>query len=377
MVDPAALKASIIAAGQMPLGRSIGIPMAAYNCQAMYDMEVEQLFRPNWLLLGRADQVAAPNSYLSVDVVGEPLLLCRDGAGELHVFSRLCPHRGMELVEGAGQAKTLVCPYHSWSFDLAGPCKRAPLMEGHEGFDPAEHGLRKVKFELWNGFVFVNLDGKASPLAPRIEPLTRMLAEYHLEDMVLAHTVEWGEADIDWKMMLENSIECYHHIGTHAKSLQSIYPAELSWTEPDTRNFSVTYAVSRGDDKQPAGADLTDLINSNTNRLITIFPYTRLSVRKVSTTQMQILPLGPGKVRLRTNILLPKEIAGTPEAAALIEAHVGRSKVVVGEDLDMCRRLQRMTSSRLLDVGPLSPLEEPVWRFYQFLSQALSQAPSA
>ena len=48
--------------------------------------------------------------------------------------------------------------------------------------------------------------------------------------------------------------------------------------------------------------------------------------------------------------------------------------MIVGEDLDMCRRLQKMASSRSLSVGPLSTLEEPVWRFYQFLGQGLQAA---
>ncbi len=374
MVDVSTLTRGIINAGALPLNRSKGIPMGAYNSQALYDLEVDRLFRPNWLLIGRGDLVAAPNSYLSLDLVGEPLLLTRDATGELHVFSRLCPHRGMEIAEGRGQARTLVCPYHIWSFDLAGRCKNAPFMDGNETFDPDSNGLRPVRFEVWNGFIFVNLDGTAEPLAPKIQPLTDMLADFKLDEQVTAHTVEWGEVDIDWKMMLENSVECYHHIGTHAKSIGTAYPAELAHTLPDTKNFSLTYAISstEGKDRAP-GSTLTDVINSNTNRLITIFPYNRLSVREVSTSQMQILPLGPGRIRLRTNILLHRDKIGTPEAEAFIEASVKRSSVIVGEDLDMCRRLQKMASSRSLSVGPLSTLEEPVWRFYQFLSQELSR----
>ncbi len=370
MVDVGVLKRSIVDAGRAPLDRAFGLPMAAYQSQELWDLEVETLFRPGWQLLGRADQVAKPNSYLSIDVVGEPLLMCRDAQGELHVFSRLCPHRGMELVEGKGQAKTLVCPYHIWSFDLAGRCKHAPLMDGNKAFSLADTSLRPVRFEVWNGFVFVNLDGKAPSLASQIQPLTDMLADYRLEDMTLANTVDWGELEIDWKMMLENSIECYHHIGTHAKSIQSVYPAELTYSEPDTKNFSVNYAISRSEGKELAeGASLADLINSNTNRLITIFPYTRLSVRQVSTSQLQIIPLGPGRIRLKSNIILPRDKATGPEAEAFIEASVKRSQVVVKEDVEMCLRLQKMAASQSLAVGPLSKFEEPVWRFYQYMSE--------
>ena len=143
-------------------------------------------------LIGRGDQVPTPNSYLSLDLVGEPLFLTRDAAGELHVFSRLCPHRGMELAEGSGQAKTLVCPYHIWSFDLAGRCKNAPFMDGNETFNPESSSLRPVRFEVWSGFIFVNLDGTAAPLAPQIQPLTDMLAEFKLEEQVTAHTDGMG-----------------------------------------------------------------------------------------------------------------------------------------------------------------------------------------
>lgn len=373
-----ALVDGIIKAGSLPLNRALGIPMGAYNSPALYDLEIEHIFRPNWINIGRADLVSKPNSFMSIDVAGEPLVMTRDAQGEVHVFSRLCPHRGMEITEGSGETKTFVCPYHIWSFDLAGRCKHAPYMEGNESFSPEASGLRKIRFENWNGFIFVNLDGKAAPLAPQLQPLDDMLADYHLADLVTAHTQEWGEMDIDWKMMLENSVECYHHIGTHAKSIQSTYPAELSWTEPSNGIYSVTYAVSRDEGKAlAAGKTLTDLINSNTNRLISIFPYNRLSVRKVSTSQLQILPVGPGRIRLRTNIMLPRATMESPEAQAMIEAHVGRSRIIVGEDVDMCRRLQKMAASRILEVGPLSPLEAPVWRFYQFIGGELARMKAA
>ena len=378
MVEVSALTRSIVEAGRLPLHRSHGIPMAAYSSQELYELEVDRLFRPNWINIGRGDQVAHRNSYASLDLVGEPLLLTRDADGDLHVFSRLCPHRGMEVAEGSGQARTLVCPYHVWSFDLAGRCKNAPLMDGNETFDPASTTLRPVRFELWNGFIFVNLDGTAAPLAPQIQPLADMLAEFNLDELATANTVDWGEIEVDWKMMLENSVECYHHLGTHAKSIGAAYPAELAQTLPDTNNFTLTYAIpSDAAEKRGHGGALSDVINGDTNRLITIFPYNRLSVRGVSTGQLEILPVGPGRCRVRSHIYLHRDRIGTREADAFVAASVERSAVVVGEDLDMCRRLQKMASSRSMAVGPLSAFEAPVWQFYRFLGQGLSRHPLA
>lgn len=370
MPDITSIKAAIIRAGTASLKtEAVSIPLASYNSPELYGIEVDLLFRPNWLPLGRVDQVATPGSYYALDIVGEPLVMTRDEAGEIHVFSRLCPHRGMEIVEGCGKAKTFLCPYHSWSFDLSGACQGAPFMDDSEGFDLADHGLRPVRFEIWNGFVFVNLDGKAEPLAPQIAPLNEKLAYASMSDMVITDTMDFGELEIDWKILLENSVECYHHCGTHLKSLQRLYPAQLSFAETDTENFFITYSVAKSEGKPD---DLPPDSIHRSSRLVTIFPYTRLAVRPDAVRQLQILPLAAGRSRLLAHTLLPREIAEGPTAAAETESRRSMTKIILDEDIDMCQRMQKMSSSKSVSVGRLSQLEEPVWNFYRYLAEKLA-----
>ena len=99
----------------------------------------------------------------------------------------------MPVASGCGATQHLQCPYHAWTYDLrAASC--GPLMEGRDDFDPASCGLPEVATEVWQGFLFVNLDGRASPLAPRLEGLVPLVRNYHMEDMVLGHceTESWA-----------------------------------------------------------------------------------------------------------------------------------------------------------------------------------------
>ncbi|CAN5554783.1 hypothetical protein BH09PSE5_BH09PSE5_16420 [soil metagenome] len=363
--------AGVKAAGAKSLKESIALPMAAYNSKEFHEMEIERILRPEWLLIGRVDQVEKPNSYLSIDLLGEALMLTRDAEGAVHVFSRVCPHRGMELLTGAGETPIFTCPYHAWLFDLSGACRRAPFMQDSDGFDLKDHSLTPVAFELWNGFVFVNLSGTAPPLGPQIAGLTERFKDLNLHDMVVAKTTDWGELAVDWKILLENAMECYHHVGTHAKSLQAIYPAELSWTEPGAEKFVITYAVAKSERKEDEVLETAEMLKRTTGEMITIFPITHFMVRSDGCSLLQIFPLGPGRIRMVTHVLLPRAVAQGPSAKEILEARAARSRKILGEDFDMCVGLQRMTTTNSTRVGRLSQLEEPLWDFYRFLAACI------
>ena len=97
-----------------------GLSPSSYVAPAVYAREVERVFAREWLCIGRVEDVVRPGDYVSVDIAGEPLLMLRDQEGALRVFSRICRHRAMSIVEGAGNARSFVCPYHAWTYDLDG-----------------------------------------------------------------------------------------------------------------------------------------------------------------------------------------------------------------------------------------------------------------
>ena len=104
-------------------------------------------------------ELAEPGSYLAVDTVPGPVLLLRDGEGRIGAFANSCRHRGARLLDGHGRCRTIVCPYHAWTYGPDGRLLGAPGMQDRPGFDRADWGLTPVRAEVWQGFVFVSFSG--------------------------------------------------------------------------------------------------------------------------------------------------------------------------------------------------------------------------
>src|SRR5262249_11392231 len=81
----------------LPLARARTIPAAWYHDPALADAERRRVFSDCWIAVGRSDQVAAPGSFFTRDVAGEPLVILRDGEGELRGFFNVCRHRGARV----------------------------------------------------------------------------------------------------------------------------------------------------------------------------------------------------------------------------------------------------------------------------------------
>ena len=127
---------------------------------------------------------------------------------------------------------------------LRGRLLRAPLIEGRDDFDQGSCALPEVATEVWQGFLFVNLDGRASPLAPRLEGLVPLVRNYHMEDMVLGHceTESW---DTNWKCLTENFMEGYHLSHVHYETLHPVTPRGSASTFRRVRGTSATTPGSR------------------------------------------------------------------------------------------------------------------------------------
>lgn len=207
----------------------VTLPVDAYCNPDIHVLEIERIFRAGWIAVGRTDEVREPGSYLAREIVGTPVALVRDHDGCLRVFANICRHRWMRVLEGRGRKAVITCPYHAWVYGLDGCLRRAPGMECHPGFDAAATRLEELSFEVWHGFVFVNLDGRAGPLAPRLAGVEDTLRPYGLDDWITARTLDLGEVPWGWKVMQDNG-ECYHHEGLHPETFQTVFPGEKTGT---------------------------------------------------------------------------------------------------------------------------------------------------
>jgi choline monooxygenase len=186
------------------------LPFAWYSDEDVLRRERSKIFARAWQYGGRADQVAAPGSFLATDAGGVPILVARDRAGELRAFLNVCRHRGAVLTDGCGTRATIQCHYHAWTYDLDGSLRNAPRSEREPGFDRDEWSLLPASVDTWGPFLFVNPDPEAVPLAEHLGELPEILArDFDLDGVVFHSRVEFG-SNANWKIVVENFLECYH-----------------------------------------------------------------------------------------------------------------------------------------------------------------------
>jgi phenylpropionate dioxygenase-like ring-hydroxylating dioxygenase large terminal subunit len=334
------------------------LPGFAYVDPAVLVAERERVFAAGWLPVARLSDLANPGDYRSADPAGVPVVATRDRSGALHVLSRACRHRGMPVVEGAGNAASLNCPYHLWRYGLDGALLSAPAMERSTAFDPAACALPAVRHETWGGWLFANLDGRAVPLAAALGPLTERLAAIDPGRLVTAGALTF-ESPWNWKVMVENFIESYHHIGPHAASLQQTNPGLNTSATSDSSLFSLL-------ENPPASPDHGPFV------VAAIFPATLMFFTEGEApfgVWYELSDIAPERFTLTIHLLVPPELAAVP---GIVEAFREQVAAVHGEDIPVCAGVQQGVASPLYQPGPLSHLEAALWAFHRHLAGCFS-----
>ena len=192
------------------LERGISIPASWYTDPAMVATERERIFRRGWQYVTRVDAVARVGDYVTAAVGDVPVVVVRSETG-LGAFVNVCRHRRHEVVSGAGNRRTLQCPYHAWTYDLDGGLRAAPRSQHEPGFDVADYSLIAAALDTWGPFVFVSVDAGTPPLAAFLGDLPSIIVGSGLTlERLEFHGREDWEAEANWKVMIENFLECYH-----------------------------------------------------------------------------------------------------------------------------------------------------------------------
>jgi phenylpropionate dioxygenase-like ring-hydroxylating dioxygenase large terminal subunit len=325
-------------------------------------------------LVGRADEVGEPGDYLSLDLLGEPVVMVRDGDGEVRVLSRICRHRAMPVVSGAGHARTFVCPYHTWTYALDGRLLGAPEMSRTPGFDRTGCHLPSLRTEVWEGFVFVSFDPRAPALGPSLAGLTTLCRSYGLASLRTVRSVDFDmDCGWNWKLMCENFMEPYHHIGTHRQSLEPLMPARRSVTLDPDGPYAVVHMRYREGDRSTEhdrwGASALPVIERlsaderNRATLIHVFPTGLLTLLPDHVEFYRLFPEGPGRIRLEKLICVPPGVEARPTFEAEMAQIVKGFLEIRDEDIAICRAVQQGLGSGFAEPGRLCHLEKAIWQF--------------
>lgn len=201
------ISAEDLAALQRPALEAHTLPPDCYHSQAAYRAEVEHIFLKEWTCVGRVEDIPNPGDYFTKTIVTEPILVVRDGEGEVRAHLNVCRHRGCKVVDVAGTTKSFRCPYHGWLYALNGELRGAPEFKETHGFDKAKFGLKPVRCEIWEGFIMVNPDPDATSFASRVSDVSIFGFEaYDVGTHINTHLWRY-ELACNWKTYVENYIE--------------------------------------------------------------------------------------------------------------------------------------------------------------------------
>lgn len=375
----------IQAAAELPLADARGLPPAVYHAREFFHYEVEHVLAHEWLVAARAEQLANPGDFLTVSVLGEPLVLVRGTDNAVRCFSNVCRHRSMQIARGCGNASRLVCPYHKWTYGLDGKLVGAPLMHDVRDFRTADVKLPEIRTELWEGFVFVNFDARAAPLGPRLASLAERIAPFRFTNQQRAASVTTPLA-CNWKAFVENDMECYHHLGTHEKTLEHLYPARDSWTEIGTDDYAIVRIEPsalvkrslRSADRRRllfpvAGKSDEELMGGI---LILIFPYNHIFLLSGRLSYRTFDVRGPGEIVMTNHSCVPAE-HHSETIAAEVQAEMEGALEIFNEDFALLSVQAAALRSRFAAPGRLSRYEEVIWHFHRYLARRLASTAHA
>ncbi len=199
-----------------------------YRDPSIFEREMGCIFSREWLFVGHISRVPQPGDYFTYQIGSEPLIIVRGQDGAIHAVWNVCRHRGSLIcLEPCGSIKKLVCPYHQWVYDTDGSLLAARQMPAD--FDRTAFGLRAARVQVWEGFIFVNL----SPDAPDFVP-PHEASMYTVHDLAGAKICCREEYLVraNWKIVLENFVECYHCGTVHPEYSRAMAGASTSFLSP-------------------------------------------------------------------------------------------------------------------------------------------------
>jgi len=211
-----------------PISEARTLPRTAFTAQDFFDLEVERIFRRNWMALCFADALPNRGDVVPLELFGMPLLALRGDDAQVRVFHNVCPYDGcLVSLDPQERARELVVPYHGWRYDLRGKLRAIPYWDGNETPDLRSLGgrdgdLAPVRSATQLGIVFINLDGNAGTIDAYLAPLRNLLSDLRLDELVAVEDDdgkllrEGRTIRANWKTYLENAaINILHEAFTH------------------------------------------------------------------------------------------------------------------------------------------------------------------
>jgi Rieske 2Fe-2S family protein len=334
------------------------------------------------MCVGRTDSLDSPGKFQVSQVGRENLLIVRGRDLRLRAFHNMCRHRGARLcVDTSGAlGKTIRCMYHGWMYGLDGRLTSAPNMADMPGMAKDEYGLLPVRLEEWLGYAWVNLDELAPSLGSQVEPQVQArlgdiakLDRYGLDRLGCAKTIRY-DVECNWKIFVENLMECYHCAPLHPQLIAVIPQFATGYGTISSRpGVGVEFAEGAGYSlsgtvRRPRLPGLTPA--DSQLHAVVIRPNVFLVLAPDHVAVYRLEPVSAGRTTVFVDSLFdPAQLHRTD---ADLDNTVELRDITVRQDVEACERCQLGMRSAAYQ-GVLVPAEHAIVDFYRYVYGAVGE----
>ena len=352
------------------------VPADSYTSPERLAEEVDALFLGQPLVLCLSGALPRPGSYRTVDLCGTPVLVTRAADGRVRAMANVCRHRGVRVVDGAGEARRLTCPFHAWVYDLEGKLVGVPAAGNFGDVCREEKGL--VELPVTEGYGLVVGRLRPGPpvdidayLGPDLAAELAMLDFADWEPYTDAHVHRVGA---NWKVTLDTFRENYHFDYLHRTTLKDYaYGGVLTFDAlgPHLRNCSAIRSIDELRDRpEAAWGEVTPYFSYQYQ----LFPNTSLTFDSRHIELWQILPDGPaGTEVVHTAYMRP----GLPDEERQRLAEMAPwicETVVDGEDFWVAARTEPGLRTGLVETVLFGRNEPALQHLHRGFASALAAA---
>jgi Rieske 2Fe-2S family protein len=358
-----------VAATRRPTLEATTLPARVHLDPNVFQYEMDAWWARHWLVVGREDELPESGSYIRRNVLDTSLFIVRGADDQLRAFHNVCRHRGATIVQDdAGRAGGFSCPYHAWTYSLDGKLRRPQHTDQLRDFDCDDFGLNPIRLATMAGFVLVNLDPLAEPFSAFAGRLPDMLARFRLPELRRVKRTTYDVA-ANWKVIVENALECYHCPGVHTL-LTKLTPPGMGGVVATTWDWSLTW-MNLGEDYETMSLTgrlngrppIPSLTGDDLRRVyyVWMWPNLLFSINPDYMRALQVWPVAAGRSRIDYDVFFHTDAIGRPgfDPSDVIDF----ADLIVREDIRPCELQQQGMASRGYIPGRYAQIEGATHRF--------------
>jgi len=350
-----------------------GLPANVFKDDHVFETECDVLFSKGWASIGCGQQLQNPGDVLPIKIAGHSLIALKNKEGEIGVFHNVCRHKGSPLVDKPCNKRTLVCPYHRWSFKLDGSLLSAPRFYGSENKpisneDKIGKELIPVRFSVWWDIIFVNISADAEPFEDFIKPLDELLKDYSNEHLSQVNTTDYA-GKVNWKLAVDNFLDGYHvpFVHSQACTLESAVDQQDLFLSDSILGLRLENGASNKPAKTAKKLPHFDGLlpeKQGAQQWFCIFPNTLFFV---DPCWVQTIVVKPQKASFCTESLSVYVVNEQAASDDFVEARATLQAVlneVNQQDIELLDKIQDSRSSEAANNGNLNPAWDQVNRAF-------------